>query len=134
MYSGKFEAIHEGVVQAMRLIQGLTTESFPLILVLFSNVPCLLSHRLTRRSTMSLLLGSRRLPNSEDSMVMALIDWNSPLPRSNISVASEKAVTRACQVTTSGPNFTPGTRRSNFIPIEAVVDLLTIPGGATSIM
>ena len=82
---------------------------------------------------MALSRGSRRLPNSEDSRVMALWVCISPAI-SKASVDSTKFDTSACQVTTSGPKHIPGTSRSIPIPIETVEDFWTIPGGATRMM
>src|SRR3990167_7105563 len=69
MYSGKFPAIQLGVVQAMIFIQGFSTVSLPLIFVVLLKTlrP---SHRVTRRSTISLSKGFSRLPSSLDSIVI----------------------------------------------------------------
>jgi hypothetical protein len=47
------------------------------------------------------------------------------------SLADSNAVTKAGQVTISGPKLIPGTLRRISIAMATVVDLETIPGGAT---
>src|SRR3990167_3239607 len=130
MYSGKLPAIQLGVVQATMLIQGFSIVSLPLIFVVLLNTvrP---SQRVTRRSTISRSCGFRRLPSSPDSMVIsAAVSASCPLMR-NCSWLSLRDLTRLCHVHTSGPNLMPGIFLKRFIATPAVVDLDTIPGGAT---
>src|SRR3990167_9728757 len=133
MYSGELPAIQLGVVQAMMLSQGFSMVSLPDIFVVLLKT-ARPSHRVTRRSTISLSVGFSRLPSSEDSIVTsAAVSASWPFTV-NCSWFSERDFTRLCQVQTSGPNLIPGTLRRRLIATPAVVDLLTIPGGATSMM
>src|SRR6266404_2574686 len=131
MYSGKFPEIHAGVVQAIMLIHGLITSSFPEPLVSFLNAPSFPSHSETRRSTISRSPGAMRLPNSLEAIVIGDISSSVPSGKVNFSPAPAKDLTKACHVITSGPNRIPSTRRRSDIAISTVVDLETIPGGAT---
>src|SRR3990167_1038958 len=133
MYSGKFPAIHDGVVQAIMLIQGCSIVSLPLIFVVLLKIlrP---SQRVTRRSTISLSWGLTRLPSSPLSIVISAAVMGSCPLMVNCSCDSLRDFTRLCHVQTSGPNLIPGTPRKRFIATPAVVVLLTIPGGATRTM
>src|SRR3990167_3172247 len=133
MYSGKFPAIQLGVVQAMIFIQGFSTVSLPLIFVVLLKTlrP---SHKVTRRSTISLSKGFSRLPSSLDSIVISAAVIQSWPFTWKASWDSLKLFTRLCHVQTSGPNFTPEIWRRRFIPTLAVVDFDTMPGGATRMM
>src|ERR1700739_673004 len=134
IYSGKFPLIHAGGVHAIMFIHGLVTSSFPDPLVSFRKTPSRPSQSVTRRSPISLSPGAMRLPTSLDAIVIADISSSDPSGRLKVSKAPAKDLTRACQVITSGPNRTDSTRRSKDMAISAVVDLLTMPGGATRIM
>lgn len=147
MYSGKLPSSQEGVVQANIFTKGFSITSSPCVFVALTNVPFFPSHKETSTSTISRSLGFRNVPNSEDSIVMAdigiifvlrsgsapvAVGSTSPMGTMTFDCASDCA--SFCHVTTSGPNFTPGTCRNKFIPMLAVVDLDTIPGGATKMM
>jgi hypothetical protein len=71
MYSGKFPAIHAGVVQAIRLIQGFSTLSLPEAFgFLFESSLFAVPH-VNEKVDHFRIAGSRRLPNSELSIVKA---------------------------------------------------------------
>src|SRR3990167_327989 len=132
MCSGKFPAIKEGVVQATMFIHGFSTVSLPLIfVVLLKNLRP--SHRVMSKSTISLSCGLSRFPSSLLSIVISLAVQLCPLIW-KASWLSDKDFTRLCHVQTSGPNLIPETWRKRLIATLTVVDLLTMPGGATRMM
>src|SRR6478609_1086776 len=73
IYSGKAEHIQLGVVQAMRFRHGFLIECSPEPIVAFFQSPLRESQRSTRISTISRLVGSRKVPNSDATIVIA--DW-----------------------------------------------------------
>ena len=81
-------------------------------------------------STISLSCGFMKVPNSEEAMVIQDMAWYSFSQRTS-RVEEARDWARACHVTASGPKMMSSISLSRFIPMEIVVDLDTIPGGAT---